>query len=106
MEVLKRWAVAGRVDSYSALSADLDAVEHPVCHHSSTMSRLLEEVCRQEQRAGSPVMLSAIVVKARRVPSEQFFVLAKQSPFHRQDQADWTWEKERDRVFAHYRQAG
>jgi hypothetical protein len=48
-------------------------------------------------------MLSAIVVNAPikrgRLP-QAFYDLARSYPFNRP--ADWTWEQERDRVFAHY----
>ncbi|MCX5214659.1 hypothetical protein OG689_36300 [Kitasatospora sp. NBC_00240] len=34
-------------------------------------------------------------------PSSQFFTLAEESPFRRQDRPGWTWETERELVFEH-----
>ncbi|MEV1062821.1 hypothetical protein [Streptomyces sp. NPDC050263] len=49
-------------------------------------------------------MLSAIVIlKATGRPAGQFFELASGAPFHR-TAVDWTWEQERARVFARYRE--
>lgn len=104
VEVLKRWAVEGRVDCYSELSADLETEGHRVYHHSTAMSFLLEDACLREHREASPVMLTAIVInKQRGKPSGQFFELANGDPFHRGTDPAWSWEVERDRVFAHYR---
>ncbi|MFE5586391.1 hypothetical protein [Kitasatospora sp. NPDC056531] len=48
-------------------------------------------------------MLTAIVVnKQSKRPSDQFEALAKTAPFRRGDEPGWTWETERERVFAHY----
>ena len=99
--ILQQWAREGRTGWYSALSAELKELDHPVHHRSKTMSELLEDACRREYSNGG-LMLSAIVVnKVGGKPSGQFFELAKTSPFHRTDPG-WTWEDERDCVFAHY----
>ncbi|PWI45374.1 hypothetical protein [Streptomyces sp. ICBB 8177] len=100
VEVLRGWAREGRTDTYKKLSETL-APEHRVHYHGSMMSRLLADVCRQDSTGPDP-MLSALVVNGtNRKPSGQFFELAV-TEFHRRD-PNWTWEQERDAVFARYR---
>ncbi len=104
VEIIKGWAIAGRTDYYGTLSDSLRDVGFSVPPRGKLMSDLLEAVCRVEADRGVPVMLTAIVVNKRhKRPSEQFEVLAKTAPFHREDEPDWTWETEKNRVFDHYR---
>ncbi|MET7529724.1 hypothetical protein [Streptomyces goshikiensis] len=103
--VLQRWAREGRKNGwYSALSAELQALGHPVHHRSKTMSELLADVCHREWANGAPMLSVIVVNKTNGTPSGQFFELAKAGPFHRTD-SDWSWERERSRVFAHYSQS-
>ncbi|MFF0811098.1 hypothetical protein [Streptomyces albogriseolus] len=44
-----------------------------------------------------------MILKATGRPAGQFFELAKGAPFYR-TAAEWTWEQERSRVFARYRE--
>lgn len=91
IEIIKRWAVAGKTDTYKALSEELDGVGYTVPYFSRLMSVLLESACREEARTGSSAMLTAIVVnKGTRAPSDQFGELAKTSPFHRDREPGWT----------------
>ncbi|WAP58313.1 hypothetical protein [Streptomyces sp. S465] len=86
--------------TYKALSEAV-APEHRVHYHGSTMSLLLADVCRQDSTGPEP-MLSALVVNGSTgKPSGQFFELAV-TEFHREGPG-WTWERERDAVFARYR---
>ncbi|MFJ8882706.1 hypothetical protein ACIRJR_04765 [Streptomyces sp. NPDC102402] len=102
MEIIMRWAAARRTDNYKTLSAELAAEGFAVPYFSKLMSELLESACREADRAGAPGMLTAIVVNnATSRPSQQFFTLAEQSPFRRQDRPGWEWEAERDIVFEH-----
>jgi hypothetical protein len=95
-------AVAGSLINYKALCDTLKAQGHPVHHRGELIGQLLKAMCLQEAANGSP-MLSAIVVNApiaRGRPSPAFYDLAHSNPFNRG--TDWTWEQERDRVFASY----
>jgi hypothetical protein len=97
--VLRGWAREERVDTYKTLSEVL-APEHRVHYHGRMMSLLLADVCRLDSNGSDP-MLSALVVNgSSKKPSGQFFELAV-TEFRRRD-ADWTWERERDAVFARY----
>lgn len=99
VEILRGWAAQGRTDTYKALSEAL-APEHRVHYHGRTMSLLLADACRLDS-AGSDPMLSALVVNgSTRRPSPQFFELATVE--FRRRLPDWTWEQERDAVFARY----
>lgn len=91
--------------SYKDLALLLQDQGHPVHWRGTTISQLLKDLCLQEFKVGGP-MLSAIVVNApahRGRPSQAFYDLARQSPFSRGE--NWTWEKERDHVYAHYADA-
>ncbi|MEV7728688.1 hypothetical protein AB0P15_28670 [Streptomyces sp. NPDC087917] len=104
MEIITRWAAARRTDNYKTLSEELADKGFAVPYFSKLMSELLESACREAHRLGSRAMLTAIVVnRATERPSPQFFNLAEQSPFRRQDRPAWTWETERDLVFDHAR---
>ncbi|WP_416876423.1 hypothetical protein [Kitasatospora sp. SC0581] len=104
VEIIKGWAADGRTDYYGTLSESLRDAGFSVPPRGTLMSSLLEAACRVEADRGVPVMLTAIVVnKQHQRPSEQFEVLAKTAPFQRGDEPGWSWEAERDRVFAHYR---
>ncbi|GLW13892.1 hypothetical protein Stsp01_06350 [Streptomyces sp. NBRC 13847] len=98
--VLKSWAREGRTDTYKSLSTAV-APEHRVHYRGRMMSLLLADVCRRDSTGPEP-MLSALVVNgSSQRPSDQFFELAV-SEFRRRD-PDWSWERERDAVFARYR---
>ncbi|WP_329129138.1 hypothetical protein OG727_32245 [Streptomyces caniferus] len=98
--VLKRWAREGRTDTYKSLSTAV-APEHRVHYHGRMMSLLLADICRRDSTGPEP-MLSALVVNgSSQKPSDQFSELAV-SEFRRRD-PDWSWERERDAVFARYR---
>ena len=100
VEVLRGRAREGRTDTYKALSEAV-APEHRVHYHSRMMSLLLADVSRQDSTGRDP-MLSALVVNASSgQPSDRFFELAV-TEFRRRD-PEWTWERERDAVFARYR---
>ncbi|MFJ4517494.1 hypothetical protein [Streptomyces sp. NPDC088816] len=100
VEVLREWAREGWTDTYKTLSEAL-APEHRVHYRGRMMSLLLGDVCRRDSTGPEP-MLSALVVNgSSQKPSDQFFELAV-TEFHRRD-PDWTWEQERDAVFARYR---
>ncbi|MFC6593419.1 hypothetical protein [Kitasatospora paranensis] len=104
VEIIKGWAADGRTDYYGTLSEALREAGFSVPPRGTLMSNLLEAVCRVEADRGAPVMLTAIVVNKRtKRPSGQFEVLAGTTPFRRGDEPGWTWETEKNRVFAHYR---
>ncbi|QHC25047.1 hypothetical protein [Streptomyces sp. GS7] len=98
--VLREWAREGRTDSYKALSEAV-APEHRVHYHGRMMSLLLADVCRQDSTGSEPLLSALVVNGASQKPSDQFFELAV-TEFQRRD-PDWTWERERDAVFARYR---
>ncbi|MGW7128853.1 hypothetical protein ACWGIA_11035 [Streptomyces bobili] len=99
VEVLRSWAREERVGTYKTLSQVL-APDHRVHYHGRMMSLLLADACRRDS-SGSDPMLSALVVNgASKKPSGQFFELAV-NEFRRRD-PDWSWERERDAVFARY----
>ncbi|TFE58540.1 hypothetical protein E3E14_00460 [Streptomyces sp. ICN441] len=100
--ILQRWAREGRINGwYSALSAELKEAGHSVHHRSKAMSELLADVCHREHTRGAPMLSALVVNKASGKPSGQFFELAKSAPFDRTD-SDWSWERERSRVFNYY----
>ncbi len=103
VEIIKGWATEERTDFYSTLSGLLRESYFSVPPRGTLMSQLLEAACRVEADRGAPVMLTAIVVNKRTGrPSDQFQVLAQTAPFRRGDVPGWTWEMEKDAVFAHY----
>ena len=100
-----RAADDGTLINYKRLCDTLKAQGHPVHHRGELIGLLLKDLCLQEAAQGAP-MLSAIVVNApieRGQPSQAFYDLARSYPFNRG--SDWTWEKERDSVFAYYSKA-
>ncbi len=103
VEIIKDWAAEGRTDFYSTLSALLRESHFSVPPRGTLMSDLLAAACRVEEGRGAPVMLTAIVVNKRTGrPSDQFQALAETEPFLRGNVPNWTWEKEKAAVFAHY----
>ncbi|WP_328901210.1 hypothetical protein OHR86_15885 [Streptomyces sp. NBC_00441] len=105
MEILRYWAREGRTDGwYKSLSEGLKAKGHHVHYRGPIISHLLSDACRRDSEGIEPVLSSIVILKATSRPAGQFFELASGAPFHRRA-ADWTWEEERARVFARYRES-
>jgi hypothetical protein len=104
VEILRRWAREGRTDGYKALSEELQAHGHPVHYRGSIISHLLGDACRQDSDGAEPLLSAIVVLRTTGKPAGQFFELAAGAPFHRTS-ADWSWEQERARVFARYRES-
>ncbi|MFC5854586.1 hypothetical protein ACFPZI_23150 [Streptomyces chlorus] len=104
VEILRRWAREGRTDGwYKSLSEELKAKEHSVHYRGPIISFLLGDACRRDSQGLEPMLSAIVILKATGRPAGQFFELANGAPFHR-TAADWTWEQERARVFARYRE--
>lgn len=102
--IVESWAREGQTKAYSDLSRELRACGHRVHFQGLVMSHLLKDICLRGNEDHAKGMLSAIVVnKSSRLPSGQFFELARVT-FGRTE-LDWSWERERDRVFADYAEA-
>ncbi|MFG2845706.1 hypothetical protein ACGF12_21400 [Kitasatospora sp. NPDC048296] len=105
VEILRRWAREGRSDGwYKSLSEELKANGHGVHYRGPIISLLLGDACRSDSQGRDPMLSAIVILKATGRPAGQFFELAKGAPFHR-TAADWTWEQERARVFARYRES-
>ncbi|MFE9042921.1 hypothetical protein ACFY9F_18440 [Streptomyces sp. NPDC012421] len=105
MEILRRWAREGRTDGwYKSLSEELKAQGHNVHYRGPIISQLLGDACRRDSEGTDPMLSAIVILKASGRPAGQFFELANAAPFHR-THADWTWEQERARVFARYRES-
>lgn len=103
MEILRCWAREGRTDGwYKSLSEGLKG--HHVHYRGPIISHLLSDACRRDSEGIEPMLSSIVILKATSRPAGQFFELARGAPFHRRA-ADWTWEQERARVFARYRES-
>lgn len=104
MEILRRWAQEGRTDGwYKSLSEELKAKGHNIHYRGLIISLLLGDACRRDSQGLEPMLSSIVILKATCRPAGQFFELAKGAPFYR-TAAEWTWEQERSRVFARYRE--
>ncbi|MGK5498020.1 hypothetical protein [Streptomyces sp. URMC 125] len=104
MEILRRWAREGRTDGwYKSLSEELRAKRHDVHYRGPVIGLLLGDACRRDSQGPQPMLSAIVILKATGRPAEQFFELANGAPFHR-TAADWTWEQERARLFARYRE--
>lgn len=104
MEILRRWAREGRTDGwYKSLSEELKAQGHHVHYRGPIISHLLGDACRRDSQGLEPMLSSMVILKATGRPAGQFFELAEGAPFHR-TASDWSWEQERSRVFARYRE--
>ncbi|MEU8540085.1 hypothetical protein AB0C52_08850 [Streptomyces sp. NPDC048717] len=104
VNILRRWAREGRVGSYKSLSEELQTEGHRVHFRGPVISHLLADACRQDSEGTAPMLSALVVLKTTGRPADQFFELAIGAPFHRTS-ADWTWEQERARVFARYRES-
>jgi hypothetical protein len=103
MEILRRWAREARTDGcYKSLSEELRAKGHNVHYRGPIISLLLGDACRRDGQGPWPMLSAIVILKATGRPAGQFFEPANGAPFHR-TAADWTWEQERARVFARYR---
>ncbi|KAA6217421.1 hypothetical protein [Streptomyces filamentosus] len=100
--ILRQRARRRRTITYGDLSAELAAQGYDsIPPHRGVMTHLLKDVCLHDNDDGRAPMLSALVVnKATQEPSAQFSTLARTDPFTRP--ADWTWQDEQQRVFAHH----
>jgi hypothetical protein len=102
--IIEGWAREGQTRAYSDLSRELRARGHRVHFQGLVMSHLLKDVCLRGNEDHDKGMLSAIVVnKSSRLPSGQFFELARVT-FERTE-PDWSWERECNRVFDDYAEA-
>ncbi|MFI8252760.1 hypothetical protein ACWEPA_04975 [Streptomyces filamentosus] len=102
VDILRQRARRRRTITYGDLSAELAAQGYDsIPPHRGVMTHLLKDVCLHDNDDGRAPMLSALVVnKATQEPSAQFSTLARTDPFTRP--ADWTWQDEQQRVFAHH----
>ncbi|MFJ4867484.1 hypothetical protein [Streptomyces sp. NPDC088757] len=102
VDILRQRARRRQTITYGELSAELAAQGFDsIPPHRGVMTYLLKDVCLHDNDDGRSPMLSALVVnKATREPSDQFSTLARTEPFTRP--ADWTWQEEQQRVFAHH----
>jgi hypothetical protein len=104
VEILRRWAREGRTNGwYKSLSEELRANGHRVHYRGPIISLLLGDACRRDSHGLDPMISAIVILKATGRPAGQFFELAMGAPFHR-TAPDWTWEQERARVFARYRE--
>lgn len=104
VSIVEGWARESQTKAYSDLSRELRARGHRVHFQGLVMSHLLKDICLRGNEDHAKGMLSAIVVnKHSRLPSGQFFELARVS-FERTE-PDWSWQKERERVFGDYAEA-
>ncbi|TLQ44907.1 hypothetical protein [Streptomyces marianii] len=95
----------GRIDGwYKSLSQELKANGHSVHYRGRIISLLLGDACRRDSLGLEPMLSAIVVLKATGRPAGQFFELTKGAPFSR-TAADSTWEQERARVFARYRES-
>lgn len=105
LEILRGWAREGRTDGwYKSLSDELKAKEHRVHYRGPIISLLLGDACRRDSQGLEPMLSAIVILKGTSRPAGQFFELAKGTPFYR-TASDWTWEQERARVFARYRES-
>ncbi|MEP7293295.1 MAG: hypothetical protein ABI835_16035, partial [Chloroflexota bacterium] len=87
-----------RIVTYSELAQMLPVYIHP---GSYAFTRLLTEVCIEEERAGRGLLCALVVSKATGIPGAGFFRGAAERGYDASDPEGY-WRAELERLFSHW----